>query len=92
MSVGGKLVSNERYWLPIEGKHPKAVMRLWCIDRHGDEVAVYAEPKAECLAIGEEIWWQAGLIYARNDTLKLHKIGYSFDPTRAALSSGDTRS
>ncbi len=82
MSVGGQIVSNERYWMPIEGQHPKATMRLWVIDRHGNECAVYAEPAAECLAIGEEIWWQSGKIYARDDKLTFHKIGYSFDPTR----------
>jgi hypothetical protein len=81
MSVGGKIVSNELFWLPIEGKHPKAVRKLWCIDRHGDETAVFADPSAESLNIGEEIWWQSGKIYARNDTQTFHKIGYSFDPT-----------
>ncbi len=81
MSVGGTIVSNERYWMPIEGKHPKATMRLWVIDRrHGDETIVYAEPAAECLNIGEEIWWQSGKIYARNDTLEFHKIGASHSP------------
>jgi hypothetical protein len=56
-------------------------MRIWCIDRHGDETAVYAEMAAECLDIGEQIWWQSGKIYARDDKVTFHKVGYSSDPT-----------
>lgn len=85
MSVGGRIISNERMALPIEGQHPKFVRRLWCLDRHGTEVAVYAEPRAESLQAGEEIWWQSGIIYARDDKVKFHKIGYSFQPPGEAI-------
>lgn len=77
MTVGGRIIENAPYQ-PKEGQ--PALRRIWVIDRNGDEVAVLAEPAAEVLKLGEEIWWQGSTIYARKDTLKLKKIAYSFDP------------
>lgn len=91
MSVGGMIVSNERVAIPIQGKeYPKLVRRLWCIDRHKTEVAVYAEPAAEVLTVGEQIWWQSGQIMARNDTMTFHKIGDSFTPPGDATPAPET--
>jgi hypothetical protein len=88
--VGGTIVSNERMLLPVEGKHPKFVRRLWCADRHGDECAVYAEVAAEALKVGEQIWWQSGKIFARDDTMTFHKVGYSFQPPGDAIPAPET--
>jgi hypothetical protein len=86
VTVGGYIISNERVAIPVEGKeHPKFVRRLWCRDRYGDEIAVYAEPSAEVLELGENIWWQSGTIYARDDKLPFHKIGNSFQPPGEAV-------
>lgn len=70
--VGGKIIENAI----IDGKR-----RLWCVDKY-DECAVYVEdtPEAASLQPGETCWWQSGRIYARNDTLDLRKLGFSFDP------------
>lgn len=59
------------------------VRRIWCMDREGNERAIYAEPAAACLREAEQIWWQGGRIMARNDTVQFDKIGYSFDPIHA---------
>jgi len=62
-------------------------VRLWCVDRHGDECCVYVEhfesergPK-----IGDEIWWQCGKVMFDYDRKRLRKIGYSFAPPATAL-------
>lgn len=75
--IGGRIIENAPH--VIDGA---AVRRLWCMDRNGDECAVFAELGAEALQPGEEIWWQSGRIYARADRVTFKKIGYSFDPAR----------
>lgn len=79
--IGGKIIENS---LHTYADGPKAYTRrrLWCVDDHGDECAVHVEdtPAAASLKPGETCWWQSGTIYARGDTLKLKKIGFSHDP------------
>ena len=76
--VGGWIVSNDAMTQPETGR---AVQRLWCADRNGDECAVFAEPAASILMPGENIWWQSGKIMARDDKVTFEKVGYSFDPS-----------
>lgn len=85
MSVGGRIIENAPYQ-PKDGQ--PALRRLWVMDQDGTETAVLAEPAAEVLKPGEEIWWQSGTIYARKDTMKLKKIAYSFDPRGPKRESG----
>ena len=82
--VGGKIIENINEIL--EGG--QCVRRLWVVDTHHlfDECAVYAESAADCLEIGEEIWWQGGKIFARQDKLVFEKIAYSFDPQEDVVS------
>jgi len=62
-------------------------VRLWCVDRHGDECCVYVELFEEHLGpdIGEEIWWQSGKVFFNGDHNHLRKIGFSFRPPATAL-------
>jgi len=73
--VGGRIIEN----IPFVTRSGKTVRRLWCVDG-SDECAVYAEPAAECLTHGENIWWQGREIMARGDKVTFEKIGFSFDP------------
>lgn len=72
--IGGRIIENIRHTL----EDGRAVRRLWLMDSNGDECCVYAETSASELSCGEQVWWQAGNIYARNDTMTFAKIGYSF--------------
>lgn len=78
--IGGKIIENALVTLTDEGKSYSR-RRLWCVDGT-DECAVFVEdtPTAESLKPGETCWWQSGIIYARGNTLKLKKVGVSFDP------------
>lgn len=76
--VGGKIIEN----VPVTLFDETLARRIWCVNQYGDECAVYADTEAAILKCGEEIWWQNKDIMARNDTLKFHKYGNSFDPTR----------
>lgn len=71
--VGGKI---------IEIRHDRAdKVRLWCMDRDGDECAVYVKPGADGLPnLGDEIWWQSGKVYFNKDKSSAQKLGFSFDP------------
>jgi hypothetical protein len=82
MSVGGRIIENTLHTFTDDGKSYTR-RRLWTVDRQGDECAVFVEdtPEAASLKPGETAWWQSGIIYARDDTLKLKKIGFSFDPS-----------
>jgi hypothetical protein len=62
----------------------RRVYRLWCVDRHGDEAAVYVAPTHE-IAIGDSIWWQGRTVFwtpkDRSQTdIKVERVGYSFSP------------
>ena len=83
--VGGRIIENAIHTFTDEGK-AYTRRRLWCVDRHGDECAVFVEdsPDAASLKPGETCWWQSGTIYARNDELKLLKIGFSYDPASSS--------
>lgn len=75
--VGGRLIEIAPDRLVDNGQ---AVMRLWCMDRNGDECCVYSEPfePKDGPQLGEEIWWQSGQIMFDKDRKRLRKIGYSF--------------
>jgi hypothetical protein len=79
--VGGKIIENAMHTFQDEGT-TYTRRRLWCMDERGDECAVFVEdtPEAASLKPGETAWWQGGIIYARADTLKLRKIGFSHTP------------
>ncbi len=81
--VGGRIIENALVSLPLEGGGSVTRRRLWCVDK-SDECAVYVEDTEESAGLqpGETCWWQSGVVYARNDTLELKKIGFSFDPRR----------
>lgn len=79
--VGGNLIEIAEVTAP-DGK---PALRLWVVDRHhNDELAVLARPvDAQPIPeLGEEIWWQSGRIYFRNDTHTLEKVSNSYDPTK----------
>lgn len=79
--VGGKIIENAIRTFMDEGV-AYTRRQLWCVDNYGDECAVFVEdtPDAASLKPGETAWWQSGIVYARMDTLKLRKMGFSFDP------------
>lgn len=81
--IGGRIIENAMRTFEDDGS-TFTRRRLWCVDGHGNECAVHVEdtPQAASLQPGENVWWQSGVVYARNDTLELRKIGFSFDPTR----------
>jgi len=75
--VGGWIIEIK----PLGGN----VYRLWCVDRQGDECAVHVKDNGIIKERGdaflsEECWWQAGKVMLQHDTLKLEKIGNSYDP------------
>lgn len=81
--IGGRIIENAA----IKLENGQWARRLWCVDRNGDECCVFAEDAAVGLNMGDQIWWQGKRIYAKNDTLILDKIGYSFNPQRAGLTA-----
>ena len=83
MSVGGRLIEMRPYTLRDRDNpaFSRDVLRLWVVDRSGDETIVYADPSADVLpVIGDDIWWQAGKIYFNQDKNSLVKIAYSHSP------------
>lgn len=79
--IGGRIIENAVVTL-TDGDQSYSRRRLWCVDSHGDECAVFVEDTEDAASLkpNETCWWQGGRIYARNDTLDLKKIGFSFDP------------
>ena len=76
MSVGGKIFDKR---LSIAVGYGR--VREYCvIDRNGDETAVRALIAHEEPEIGDQIWWQSGVIFFDNDGKKLKKIGNSYTP------------
>ena len=74
--VGGKIIEVN---LDTRG------LRLWCMDRNGDELAIYVKPEKEIPCPGDDVWWQGRTAYwsTKNRTYvdrNLDRIGYSFDP------------
>lgn len=84
--IGGRIIENAVVNIEADNLGFALRRRLWCVDRNGDECAVYVEdtPEAASLQPGETAWWQSGVVYARNDTLELRKLGYSFAKGLAA--------
>lgn len=82
--VGGKIIENALHTFTDDGK-TYTRRRLWCYDPKDGECAVHVEDTQDAASLkpGETCWWQSGTIYARGDTLKLKKIGFSFDPRAA---------
>lgn len=81
--VGGTVIEA----LAMRDRAGRDVIRLWCMDRHSDECAVYADPiEASDVRPGDRIWWQSGKIYWTRDSAfterEIRKISYSFDPRR----------
>lgn len=80
--IGGTIIEVRDMRMPETGKY---VRRLWCVDRHGDEGAVYIEP-FPFVKVGDAVWWQAGIVYWTpegsnvRDVVPIKKIGNSFDP------------
>lgn len=74
MSVGGRLIEI----LPVRLDDGTEAVRLWAVDRNGDETCVHAEPQATMPKLGDEVWWQAGRIMFDGDRQTLRKIGNSF--------------
>lgn len=68
------------------------VVRIWCLDRNGDERAVYVKSNAK-VETGDSVWWQGGTAFwTPKDRsmidVPLEKVAFSFDP-RASLSQKD---
>lgn len=73
MSVGGWII--EIRPMAILGSE---VVRLWTVDRNGDETCVYVLPAPVMPVLQQEIWWQGGKVYFDRDTKHLAKVGNSF--------------
>lgn len=78
MSVGGRLIEIR----PMRHEGGDDVLRLWVVDRQGDETYVYAAPQDSVPKLGDEVWWQAGRIIFDGDRQTLRKVGFSFAPPR----------
>jgi hypothetical protein len=61
--------------------------RLWCVDRHGDECAIYIHP-FPIVKAGDRVWWQGRSAFLTpagsnvDDVFEVRRIGFSFDPRR----------
>ncbi len=88
MSVGGRLIEIQPMTVLTDSGNRRHVVRLWAVDREGEETCVYVEPgAAEMPKLGDMVWWQAGKVYFEKDiglptgpTKHLAKIGGSFSP------------
>lgn len=78
MSIGGRVIQIKEM-TTRDGVH---VNRLWCVDRNGTETCVFAEwrPELESPQLGENVWWQAGLIMFDQDRRTVRKIGNCHSP------------
>lgn len=66
----------------IEVIYVDASIRLWCVDRNGDESTVHIAMTADVPAVGDDVWWQSDKVYwtptdRRFVDKPLCKIGYS---------------
>lgn len=79
MSVGGRLIEIVPHTLTDKDNPTfrREVLRLWVVDRTGDESVVYAVPQTDLPVIGDEVWWSGGKIYFDGDRKHLVKVGYS---------------
>ncbi|OYR25855.1 hypothetical protein [Brucella pseudogrignonensis] len=86
MSGGGHIIEK----MPVTLESGKQVIRYHVMDRHDDEVCVYAEPAGTEPQLRDQMWWGGAQIiyFGENDTGRLTKVGYSFRPGRQALKGG----
>jgi hypothetical protein len=81
VSVGGRLIEIRPMSVATDRGARRQVVRLWAVDRDGNETCVYAEPTSGPMpGLGEEIWWQSGKIYFDRERQHLVKVGASFTP------------
>lgn len=78
--VGGRVI--ELKAMEVSGRN---VCRVWCMDRNGDECAIYVErPDADQISVGDQVWWQGCNAYwtatGGKEDVPLPRIGFSFDP------------
>lgn len=78
--VGGRVIE-----LKPMGVSGRSVQRVWCMDRYGDECAIYvAMPDAAQISVGDQVWWQGRNAYwtasGGKEDVPLPRIGCSFDP------------
>ena len=81
MMVGGQVLQNAMVTHTDDGKVYNR-RQLWCVDRNGDECAVFVEDTNDARSVvpGDTCWWQGSRVYVKNDTIILKKIGFSHDP------------
>ena len=80
MSVGGRIV---------EIRNVSATeAAIWVLDTDGvhvgDETCIHVEIAQDMPVLGDNIWWQSGLVYWDNDRRTMNKIGYSHRPQSCA--------
>jgi hypothetical protein len=75
--VGGKIIEIIPISVTPDGR---AVSRLWCVDRQGDECAVHVVDEPAMPLLGDDVWWHSGKVYWDNDRRELQKVGNSYDP------------
>lgn len=62
------------------------VYRVWCVDRHNDECAIYIKrPSPRDVKPGDKVWWQGRKAFWTPQDLSetevpLERVGFSFDP------------
>jgi hypothetical protein len=81
--VGGWVIDISRCLREVgEPKRVVECVRLWCVDRQGDECMVYGicDDINGMPHINDEIWWQSGRIYFDKDRRSLVKVGNSHAP------------
>ena len=81
-TVGGWLLEIQPMKVPTDNGKRREVVRLWMVDRQGDETCIYAEPADLLPKVGDQVWWQDGKIYFDGDHKIefLIKVGDSFSP------------
>jgi len=89
MSGGGYIIEK----MPVTLESGKQVIRYHVMDRHDDEVCVYAEPAETEPQLRDQMWWGGAqvIFFGENDSGRLTKVGYSFRPGRATHPSGGDR-
>jgi hypothetical protein len=67
--------------------------RVWCVDRNGDERAIFmSRAHGSMIRPLDQIWWQGTTVYwtprdppghmSKTVDIPLSRIGYAFDPRR----------
>jgi hypothetical protein len=63
----------------------RPAVRIWCVDRNGDEAAIYvAMPEGGKAQVFDQVWWQGRTAFwtaqGGKSDVPLPRIGNSFDP------------